>query len=599
MSYEELMQFIQKNKAIPNYLATLSPDTPSVKELKQAIETGDFNADIWKTEQCNLDLVYLCKEKIITPKVFTTSYFYLLLRMPLRPEHAHLAFNEPIEIKKLSENNCLTKDGEQYLTQLLKDLSKIDINISFDELKTFVLSLPPTEQWLIKIQYPDSNSTERDTSRMFRVLGKNIPLFQYSKKEGFIFFHIPSYSLIKFVLDRMPYPIEPMLCFGTVGLKTLHKLHEEGKHPVSIYALQVLSNLMTADEHKDLLPIVIALHDIAHCYWGSRLDRKYLVECISALDALKKELEKIEYNEKLPMQSLVNQFKQEIVPHVKKDESKTLLDQLEQSNDVESILAIMPQFIDLAIDNEANWLVREYIHFIKRLDSELHLDLLNVDKMKNRILDFDLSGVKKFSIEQYVRLRAIRQGHPVSLSFPGEYGLRAPIPLGEHPWELLYFVLAKLIHNQATSHRKLYQEILKYIPIRGEFWDPSEILQILAKHSLDPSGLFSKGISSNEKINVDWTAWLTLLETHKTSQELYHAIQASDIRHHEWRKLTLEKGLCFCHPLIPLTEEKRNELRSFLEKSRNDELTGTLQNPGFFRQRLTIQQKFTLLRIFR
>lgn len=267
MSYKELMQFIGNNKEIPKRLETLSPDTQSVKDLQDAINTGNFDAKVWKEKQCNLDLVYLFKEGKITPEVFATSYFYLLFKMPLRDEHAELAFNQPVEIKKLSENNCLTDDGKKYLTQLYKDLSEIGIKFSFNDLEKFVLSLPPTEQWLVKTQYP-TNNFQSSTSRMLRALGKNTPLFQYSQKEDFIFFNIPPYSVIKFVLDHMSYPIELMLCFGTVGLETLHKLHEKGRQPVSIYAPQVKSNLREQMDTK-IYPLLLLQHMIFRMACGA------------------------------------------------------------------------------------------------------------------------------------------------------------------------------------------------------------------------------------------------------------------------------------------------------------------------------------------
>lgn len=60
--YENLYQYISKNKILKEFIAKIKPKNKKVEKLFVAINNGDSNAKIFKNENCYLYLLYLIKE---------------------------------------------------------------------------------------------------------------------------------------------------------------------------------------------------------------------------------------------------------------------------------------------------------------------------------------------------------------------------------------------------------------------------------------------------------------------------------------------------------------------------------------------------------
>lgn len=62
-------------------------------------------------------------------------------------------------------------------------------------------------------------------------------------------------------------------CFGSPSEKTLHQLHLQELHPVSLYAVGVRDNQKATDGYN-CGPYAVLLHDLSHCGWANLLSKK-------------------------------------------------------------------------------------------------------------------------------------------------------------------------------------------------------------------------------------------------------------------------------------------------------------------------------------
>ncbi|ASQ47296.1 hypothetical protein [Legionella clemsonensis] len=79
--FNELMQFISKNKTINNFVNQVNAHDTNAQALYNAIETGDFAAEIFSHPECSLYLLYLIKAGKIDFDTGITVYVYLMVLM--------------------------------------------------------------------------------------------------------------------------------------------------------------------------------------------------------------------------------------------------------------------------------------------------------------------------------------------------------------------------------------------------------------------------------------------------------------------------------------------------------------------------------------
>ncbi len=275
-----LFQFIQKNIAIPSLLSNIQTNNIKMNELLNAIATGNPKANIWSDPNCYLYLLHLITtSKIpfrhgISAYVYLTTLIQFTTKQPIKEMDKDTKLICDVNVDVLSIDNKLTEAGEKFLKSIHERLLLAGYCLSYTRLVKFALTLPPVEQWLIKIPYMDSyihkNLHPRDL--LLHVLLGNIPFCRYEKTQmGQGYCWIPSSSMIYYVLQKIsPAPIQMRPHFGSIGVEMLKKMHANNIHPVSLYGLHVHSNPKDADQYR-CGPLLMWLHDVGHTFWGSML----------------------------------------------------------------------------------------------------------------------------------------------------------------------------------------------------------------------------------------------------------------------------------------------------------------------------------------
>jgi hypothetical protein len=287
--YEGLFEFIKKNNTIPEFIANIKPEDPKIKTLLDAIHNADPEAKIFSDPDCYFYLLYLIKSEQIPFYQGMTVYSYLMALMqftdkqPLRSEDQDVKFTRPLSIEKMVEDKKLTKSGQEYLLFICKRLKELEFEIDYLNLKHFILSLAPTEQWLIKLSTPLYHRGDKKPNhcdRMASVLAGNTAFIRFVTENETRTYWIPSTSLINYFLAQIsPEPMQMQCSFGSTNEKTMYLIHLKGKHPVPLYAPAVKSNFRDADGWR-CGPFVVWLHDMAHVFWANVLgsqDRKTIL----------------------------------------------------------------------------------------------------------------------------------------------------------------------------------------------------------------------------------------------------------------------------------------------------------------------------------
>lgn len=284
-----LLKYISKNTYIPHFLSTLDSKNPKVKELRTAIEKGDENAEIFKDPDCYLYLIYLMKTEKNFSELGLTTYVYLMTLMqfsdhqPLRMEDSLIKFRHNFSIQKISQNGVITFEGAIFLRSIHARIIDQGHILDYAQLENYVLTLPPTEQWLIKITYRSPGSIGlTDAEVLLDILLINIPFCTYENAyESLRSTLIPSASVIQYILQKItPSPMRLVPIFGTINEETLRQWHSFDRHPGALYGLHVLSNIRKV-HHYISGPLIAYLHDVGHLYWGSLLskaERQYIYD---------------------------------------------------------------------------------------------------------------------------------------------------------------------------------------------------------------------------------------------------------------------------------------------------------------------------------
>lgn len=506
----DLLELVQKNKLIPNFLDNVTPHDPRLYCLKKAIEKGNFRARIWNNSNCNLYLIYLIQKQMIPFWQGITAYVYLIAKMQytqtqaLRTEDQDVKFNYQVNIVPLVKAEKITIPGYQYLLGVMHDLEKLNVRVNFEALVNYVLALPRIEQWLIKTEFNHHltlQETKHDSNRLVWVLINNLPLMQKVSsgcyEDPTTEYLLPSSSLMNYflqMLNTQPMRMRPVL--GNPGLATLYNWHEQDFHPVALYAPQILSNPKQADGYR-CGPFAMWLHDIGHTFWGSMLSkaqREYIFTTyIPALRCLK----------------------------------------------------------DMA----------------EKFHDEWSIEMLK--EMEIKAYDFDLTAILDYADAEtrFTTYLAHTLGkNPIypTCVYTGVYEFEK---IGQAEGDTLYYLLHYNLHaaNTPDAYKEVYQTLISFISIGQSYRDQRIVnaIETLAKNAAtDPEALFAQDLS---QWNVDSPDWRMLLNSSRTSEELWLEV-TGDVNRAEELLSLIEQGLNFFHPYLAMTFEKSMALLRLLEK---------------------------------
>lgn len=294
---ELIVEYVKKNNQIKNFLGDLRTAhnadympadeqeheklqklKQNVLELKTAIENARFDHPIFNDPNCNLLIIYLAQENHENIVLFwqcMTAYLYLLALMQftsnqiLKKEDQNIHFNSDVELKSLLEKNEFSVLGTQFIKETCDRLKPFSPKFKQEAFEAFIKKLPMSEQQLILLKFAESDRNGAKT--LMNIVFKNVPFLRSFTENNTIFYYIPSFSIINYILENInirPVKMKPAL--GLVNSASVLKLHKDGFHLVTLYAPQVTRNLTKVHEY-DCGPIPAILHDIAHTFWGTLL----------------------------------------------------------------------------------------------------------------------------------------------------------------------------------------------------------------------------------------------------------------------------------------------------------------------------------------
>lgn len=297
LSLDSLYENIRLNRTIPTYRDRLREGHAGVRQLLAAIQTGDSEASVFDQQHCYIYLLHLLDTWQISESVFLTVYFYLLAlmqytdRQPVKDTDQDIKVTREFAVDRLVQDGKLTKEAQVYIAILTQRFAELGYSIDQLAIREYILGLPPTEHWLLRIKniknLPEKywlaiRGTPYYSSESLQALNSvNLPFLTLTdgkyignpaavkKKNTAIW--VPSVSIMQYMLCvASPRPIQMRPIFGTVSLEKLHQMHAHHEHPVQVYAYDVKLNLFAPDRYR-AGPLVSALHDVGHAFYGSLL----------------------------------------------------------------------------------------------------------------------------------------------------------------------------------------------------------------------------------------------------------------------------------------------------------------------------------------
>lgn len=275
-SYDLVIQFIKNNTAINQAMPEFSSSEVHQKKIQNLLvnlQNGHLQEAIFTDENCALYNLYLLKNNKISLEHFLTAHIYLTVLM-LYTDKQNLKEKDR-DLKKITEVSLASiEDIIEKLTCKLDSthfknfLSRNMTQPEKDRLQTDFETLLPLEKVVIRIKKPDKlqDDVDKQTERYF-----NSPFLLSDKN----FYYIPSVTaiqiMIKLINPAQVVKVAPI--FGKISLATLLKIHQNGYHPVALYAPFVESN-PEAIHGKRGGPLAALLHDLGgHIYFGNLLNK--------------------------------------------------------------------------------------------------------------------------------------------------------------------------------------------------------------------------------------------------------------------------------------------------------------------------------------
>ncbi|MHB1948422.1 MAG: hypothetical protein ACYCQI_09945 [Gammaproteobacteria bacterium] len=274
------LTYIKKNTKIPEFLNSIDLSDPRINQLRKAIEAGNDQDDIFSDPDCHLILWHLIKEKLISLDEGLTVHVYLMALMQsmtkqaLKSEDLSLKFETPVQVDKLVSNGELTSFSKHYLSEICKQFAKFGFHVNYDKLAQFVLNLPATEQWALRLRY----DRVRSNLFLFAVVVNTPFLYEQTTSPEDTYkknYWIPSTKIIKYLIETVSSePLQEMPIYGSIGPRTLLDIHQRNQHPLPLYSPLVKTNSLTVHGNSTCGPVAVLLHDWGHIFWASMLKKE-------------------------------------------------------------------------------------------------------------------------------------------------------------------------------------------------------------------------------------------------------------------------------------------------------------------------------------
>lgn len=521
----DIAQLISKNKTIPELLKTLTPERPDIAKLKRAIEEADFSSPIWNNQDCNVYLLYLMNQQLISFNAGITAYMYLIALMQLTPRQALQAKDGkqvkkgyPVSMKPMVTGGKLTILGEGYADLLASFFSRtnLDRKSEIQEVKDYILSLPFIEQHLIHSQYDQNfKDPNSDIEKFLNDLISNLPIPTTSRPKNIkdntaissscssslVEYSVPSFSLIQFILNKInPETVKLVPIFGNMGLDKLYQWHKSGFHPFNLFAPQVKSNQPWKIDGYLSGPWPALLHDIFHA------------------------------------------------------QSMNLLSTKERQRIFEQFIPVVGLLQELDFKFNSVSFVEDFTHITEGLyDFNLSPASAYFDQHLafNRYLRFSFTNLSpEFSLDRNMLYSKKPNNEPI-----GSFG------------DLNYFCLQFIRYdNTYAANRDTVFFILDSVDKDTAKLRDSRILRALrtvAENFVKNPNQLITDQKALESCQVNWIKWLELIKSTNDSEALWTRVIKDSKRYSELLDM-MSNGLIFLDPYIPMTEAKKNEFKEFL-----------------------------------
>lgn len=276
-----IRQYVSKNKQLPEYFAALDANpvirSTYLSELMQAIDTANYESDIFCHPRCADLILYAVERKEISFWSGMTAYVYVMAlaqftaKRQLKQNDFHLKAIRNLSVVPLVEDGCLTVAGAEYLDSIYNFLNKYGANPNYDALRKSILDLPAFEQSLVRIDRKSLDAEGFDLSDVDHLLDIMLSNLPICVADDMTTMYLPSHGVINVVLqqiEKTPVQMKPVL--GSLSDATRDALHAKDQHPLALYSNAIKSNVPKV--HSLCAgPIPVWLHDVGHVLWGTLL----------------------------------------------------------------------------------------------------------------------------------------------------------------------------------------------------------------------------------------------------------------------------------------------------------------------------------------
>lgn len=155
----------------------------------------------------------------------------------------------------------MTDFAKQYIELVRERHEQFSIPIDRQKFQEFILTLPPAEQWMLKLSYPLKHIG--DYEQLIRIVTYHVPFIPLLDNH----YYLPSTSIINFIISQMSEkPVRSLYMFGKIEFENFLTVRKENLHPTALYHPDIPDN--TVYFHGLRTGILSSyLHDLTHVFW--------------------------------------------------------------------------------------------------------------------------------------------------------------------------------------------------------------------------------------------------------------------------------------------------------------------------------------------
>lgn len=509
--YKNIFRFVSLNKILPETISAIKPDDEKVNQLFMAITSGNANDKIFSDPDCHVYLLYLIEKNKISMSLGMTIYAYLMALMqftekqPLRPEDGDVKLVRPITIDPLTASGKITVIGQDFINKICENFAKLEYPIDKEKLAKFILELSSAEQWLLKIPYIDAYNS--DKSKLHDADRLASPLRK-----------------------NMPFIIED-------GKPQKEGALEKGHYWVP--SITIINYLL-----REITPHPIKMF---HSFGTIGLDTLAKMHQSG--------------NHPVPLYSTY------IKSNPKKADTYRCGPFLMWLHDIGH--TFWGSLLDL---KDRDFIFNHFVPQLELLKKEAkdHKDTevtSAIDDSIRQACDFDLTDIRDFISKDYRLINYLKRTFRIYPYVKVEFE-----DIGSCKEDRLYFLLKKMHHStffQDKLIEKRWDEILRFNT--GTYYRRTEVVNTL--------DIFVK-ISTNDTLTdrdkwafsslidkeINWLAWLEILNAAKSSEEIWKKVVSNYDRRNELAILAINYRIAFFEPYLPLAPEKLEQFKLLIHE---------------------------------